>query len=257
MIIPPPRPTGPRSVIPRKRYSSWGIRLDSTSHCVLARENSLAARHLSNGTLVLYDVSSAAFEGHTCPLGKIGHARDGSKAGCRASTGCCAQRQGCRSPSRCSTATPLTRKPLPPRSTSSKPGSGCPTSPWWAIGACSPARASVTSCVRRSWIGSARCAPTRSGSWSTTRRCSCRYSMSRTCSRSPTRTTPASGWCAATPRPGRRTRAQTRRAAGGHRKRTADHRRGHPPPETTLTWVRQDRAAGGHGAQQLQDGQTL
>ncbi len=50
---------------------------------VLARkdtiENSLAARHLANGTLVLYDVSSAAFEGRTCPLGKIGHPRDGVK----------------------------------------------------------------------------------------------------------------------------------------------------------------------------------
>jgi len=44
-----------------------------------AIENTLAARHLSNGTLVLYDVSSAAFEGRTCPLGKIGHARDGVK----------------------------------------------------------------------------------------------------------------------------------------------------------------------------------
>jgi hypothetical protein len=44
-----------------------------------AIENGLAARHLSDGTLVLYDVSSAAFEGHTCPLGKIGHARDGVK----------------------------------------------------------------------------------------------------------------------------------------------------------------------------------
>jgi hypothetical protein len=44
-----------------------------------AIENSLAARHLTDGTLVLYDVSSAAFEGHTCPLGKIGHARDGVK----------------------------------------------------------------------------------------------------------------------------------------------------------------------------------
>ena len=42
-------------------------------------ENALAARHLVNGTLVLYDVSSAAFEGRTCPLGKIGHARDGVK----------------------------------------------------------------------------------------------------------------------------------------------------------------------------------
>jgi Transposase DDE domain len=42
-------------------------------------ENALAARHLVNGTLVLYDVSSAAFEGRTCPLGAIGHARDGVK----------------------------------------------------------------------------------------------------------------------------------------------------------------------------------
>jgi transposase len=50
---------------------------------VLARkdaiESSLAARHLVNGTLVLYDVSSAAFEGRTCPLGAIGHPRDGVK----------------------------------------------------------------------------------------------------------------------------------------------------------------------------------
>jgi Transposase DDE domain len=42
-------------------------------------ETTLAARHLANGTLVLYDVSSAAFEGRSCPLGKIGHARDGVK----------------------------------------------------------------------------------------------------------------------------------------------------------------------------------
>ena len=40
-------------------------------------ENALAAPHLANGTLVLYDVSSAALEGRCCPLGKIGHARDG------------------------------------------------------------------------------------------------------------------------------------------------------------------------------------
>ena len=42
-----------------------------------AIEDALAARHLAGGTLVLYDVSSAAFEGRTCPLGEIGHARDG------------------------------------------------------------------------------------------------------------------------------------------------------------------------------------
>ena len=40
-------------------------------------EDGLAARHLAGGTLVLYDVSSAAFEGRTCPLGKIGHPKNG------------------------------------------------------------------------------------------------------------------------------------------------------------------------------------
>ncbi|MDA8379357.1 MAG: IS1634 family transposase [Actinomycetota bacterium] len=42
-----------------------------------AVEERLAAAHLQNGTLVLYDVSSAAFEGRTCPLGALGHAKDG------------------------------------------------------------------------------------------------------------------------------------------------------------------------------------
>jgi Transposase DDE domain len=42
-------------------------------------EDALAARHLRDGTLVLYDVSSAAFEGKTCPLAKVGYARDGVK----------------------------------------------------------------------------------------------------------------------------------------------------------------------------------
>ena len=40
-------------------------------------EDALAARHLRGGTLVLYDVSSAAFEGRTCPLGALGHPKDG------------------------------------------------------------------------------------------------------------------------------------------------------------------------------------
>ncbi|HKD75231.1 MAG TPA: IS1634 family transposase, partial [Ktedonobacterales bacterium] len=40
-------------------------------------ENALARRHLQNGTLVLYDVSSTYFEGRTCPLAQFGHDRDG------------------------------------------------------------------------------------------------------------------------------------------------------------------------------------
>jgi transposase len=42
-------------------------------------EKKLAARHLPEGGLVLYDVSSSFYEGHTCPLAKFGHDRDGKK----------------------------------------------------------------------------------------------------------------------------------------------------------------------------------
>lgn len=39
-------------------------------------EKQLAKRHLSGGTLVLYDVSSTYFEGRCCPLAKLGHSKD-------------------------------------------------------------------------------------------------------------------------------------------------------------------------------------
>ena len=41
-------------------------------------ENALAARHLVDGTLVLYDVSSAAFEGRSCRWGRSGMPATGS-----------------------------------------------------------------------------------------------------------------------------------------------------------------------------------
>ena len=40
-------------------------------------ETALAKRHLSQGALVLYDVSSTYFEGRCCPLARLGHSRDG------------------------------------------------------------------------------------------------------------------------------------------------------------------------------------
>jgi len=40
-------------------------------------ESALAKRHLREGTLVLYDVSSTYFEGRRCPLARMGHSRDG------------------------------------------------------------------------------------------------------------------------------------------------------------------------------------
>ena len=42
-------------------------------------EKKLAARHLQNGCLALYDVTSSYYEGHCCPLARRGHNRDGKK----------------------------------------------------------------------------------------------------------------------------------------------------------------------------------
>ena len=42
-------------------------------------EKKLAQRHLVDGAIVLYDVSSSYYEGRTCPLAQFGHDRDGKK----------------------------------------------------------------------------------------------------------------------------------------------------------------------------------
>jgi hypothetical protein len=42
-------------------------------------EDRLAGRHLADGEMVLYDVSSSYFEGRTCPLAKLGYSRDGKR----------------------------------------------------------------------------------------------------------------------------------------------------------------------------------
>src|SRR3954463_12014609 len=46
-----------------------------------AIEKKLARRHLPDGALVPYDVTSSYYEGKTCPLARYGHDRDG-KTGC-------------------------------------------------------------------------------------------------------------------------------------------------------------------------------
>jgi transposase len=42
-------------------------------------EKKLAARHLENDGLCLYDLSSSYFEGEKCPLARLGYSRDGKK----------------------------------------------------------------------------------------------------------------------------------------------------------------------------------
>lgn len=58
-------------------------------------ERALAARHLREGTLVLYDVSSSYFEGRTCPLAAIGHSRDGQKGTLQIVFGLLCDAEGC------------------------------------------------------------------------------------------------------------------------------------------------------------------
>jgi transposase len=53
--------------------------LDWLLHRQQPIEDRLARRHLSDGELVLYDVSSSYFEGRTCPLAKLGYSRDGKR----------------------------------------------------------------------------------------------------------------------------------------------------------------------------------
>jgi len=60
-----------------------------------AVERKLAQRHLSEGGLVLYDLSSSYFEGTTCPLAKLGHNRDGKKGLLQVNYGLLTDVRGC------------------------------------------------------------------------------------------------------------------------------------------------------------------
>lgn len=58
-------------------------------------EKKLAARHLSAGGLVLYDLSSSYFEGATCPLAKRGYNRDGKHGMLQVNYGLLTDGRGC------------------------------------------------------------------------------------------------------------------------------------------------------------------
>ena len=58
-------------------------------------EKALAKRHLHDGTLVLYDVSSSYFEGRSCPLAAIGHPRDKKKGKLQIVFGLLCTAEGC------------------------------------------------------------------------------------------------------------------------------------------------------------------
>jgi hypothetical protein len=60
-----------------------------------AIEQRLAGRHLREGSLVLYDVTSTYFEGHCCPLAQLGYSRDGKKGTLQIVLGLLCNQAGC------------------------------------------------------------------------------------------------------------------------------------------------------------------
>jgi len=60
-----------------------------------AIQKKLAARHLCEGGLALYDLSSSYFEGQCCPLAKIGYSRDGKRNTPQVNYGLLTTRAGC------------------------------------------------------------------------------------------------------------------------------------------------------------------
>jgi len=58
-------------------------------------EQALAQRHLAEGALVLYDLTSTYFEGRHCPLAKLGHPRDDKKGKLQVVFGLMTNGEGC------------------------------------------------------------------------------------------------------------------------------------------------------------------
>ena len=58
-------------------------------------QRKLAARHLADDSLVLYDLSSSYFEGTHCPLAKLGYSRDGKRCTLQVNYGLLTDDRGC------------------------------------------------------------------------------------------------------------------------------------------------------------------
>jgi Transposase DDE domain len=58
-------------------------------------ERALAKRHLQDGTLALYDLSSTYFEGRCCPLARFGYSRDGKRDKLQITLGLLTNADGC------------------------------------------------------------------------------------------------------------------------------------------------------------------
>ena len=136
-------------------------------------QDALAARHLAGGTLVLYDVSSAAFEGRTCPLGAIGHPKDGVRGRLQIVYGLLTSKDGI--PVAIEVFKGNTGDPTTVASQVTKVKDRFGLSQGGARrgpGHADRRAAARGRPARRAWTGSPRCAPRRSRRWSGTGTCS-------------------------------------------------------------------------------------
>src|ERR1700746_493726 len=101
-------------------------------------ETALARRHLSDGTLVLYDVSSTYFEGRTCELANSAITATASPANCKSCSAYCAPRTAAQWRSRFSMVMSPIRQRSPIRSKNSRSGLRWSASCWSGIAAWSP-----------------------------------------------------------------------------------------------------------------------
>ena len=99
--------------------------LDWLGRAQPAIEKALARRHLEDGCLVLYDLTSSYLEGRCCALARFGYSpATGGATNRRSSSGCCAPPTAARSRSRCSKAIPPIRPRSPVRLPRSRTASG-------------------------------------------------------------------------------------------------------------------------------------
>jgi hypothetical protein len=135
-------------------------------------QDALAARHLAGGALVLYDVSSAAFEGRTCLLGAIGHPEDGAQGRLQIACGLLASAEGI----------PVAIEVLAGNTGDPKTVAAQVTKVTGRFGITKVVlagdRGMLTAArlredvAPRAWTGSPRCAPRRSRSWPAAETCS-------------------------------------------------------------------------------------
>ena len=101
-----------------------------------AIERRLAKRHLKDGALVLYDLTSVWLEGRRCPLGRRGYSRDGKRGKLQIEFGLLCDGEGRPVAVRVFDGNTADPRPWGRRSTSCGIGSGSPGWCWWATAGC-------------------------------------------------------------------------------------------------------------------------